>query len=216
LTGYEDLLEKFTNADSATLKEKNDGESVRIGGMVRNTKIIKTKKGDLMAFVTLEDLQGSVEVTVFSSIYARVYDLLSDDNSIMVQGQLQKDENSVKILADTIITFEKAEETWSASIHFHLDITRTEKALLVRLNDILERHPGSCRGYVHLLHPEKTETIIALSESMKLRAGLPLTREVNNLLGYDAVETVCSPVASSVRSNSYNGNRKKKRFGPHI
>ena len=216
LTGYEDLLEKFTNADSATLKEKNDGESVRIGGMIRNTKIIKTKKGDLMAFVTLEDLQGSVEVTVFSSIYARVYDLLSDDNSIMVQGQLQKDENSVKILADTIITFEKAEETWSASIHFHLDITRTEKALLVRLNDILERHPGSCRGYVHLLHPEKTETIIALSESMKLRAGLPLTREVNNLLGYDAVETVCSPVASSVRSNSYNGNRKKKRFGPHI
>jgi DNA polymerase-3 subunit alpha len=216
LTGYEDMLEKFTNADSAILKEKNDGETVRLGGMVRNTKIIKTKKGDLMAFVTLEDLQGSVEITVFSSIYARVYDLLTDDNSIMVQGQLQKDENSVKILADTITTFEKAEETWSASIHFHLDITRTEKALLVRLNDILARHPGSCRGYVHLLHPEKTETIIALSDSMKLKAGMSLTREVKGLIGYDAVKTVCTPVASSLKSNGYNGYRKKKRFSPHI
>jgi len=199
LSGHEDLLEKFTNTNSTVLKEKNDGEVIRIGGIVRNTKTIQTKKGDLMAFVTIEDLHGSVEITVFSSVYVKAHDLLSDDNPIIVQGRVQKDENATKILADTVVPMEKAEETWTASIHFNLDITRTDRALLFKLNEIFKKHPGSCKGYVHLLGPEKTETIIALSDDLKLRAGLPLTRDINGFLGYNAVETVCSPFTSVKR-----------------
>ncbi|MBW1725030.1 MAG: DNA polymerase III subunit alpha, partial [Deltaproteobacteria bacterium] len=190
LNEYNDILEKFTNTNSSTLKEQNDSDDVRIGGLIRNTKIIKTKKGDLMAFVTLEDLHGSVEIIVFSTLYAKVHDLLTEDSSVLVRGHLQKDENSVKILADTVIPMDKAEETWSTSIHFNLDITRTEKALLEKLKDIFKRHPGSCRGYVHLLNPEKTETIIALSNATRLKAGSSLIREANRLLGYNAAETI--------------------------
>ena len=201
LIGYEDILEKFTNANSVVVKEKKDGDTVRIGGIIRKLKTIKTKKkGSLMAFVTLEDLHGSVEATVFSSLYAKVHDLLTDDRPILIQGQLQKDENSVKILADTIIPIDKAEETWTASIHFNLDITRTQKEVLVKLKEILKSHPGSCCAYIHLLDPEKTETIVALSNSIKLRAGLPLTREVNRFLGYKAVETACKPALSVVKT----------------
>lgn len=201
LSGYEDILEKFTNANSAGLKEKKDGATIRIGGIVRKLRTIKTKKkGRLMAFVILEDLHGIVEATIFSSLYAKVHDLLIDDRPILVQGQLQKDENSVKLLADTIIPMDKAEETWTASVHFNLDITRTQKELLVKLKEIFKKHPGSCSAYIHLLNPEKTETIIALSNSMKLRAGLPLTREVNRFLGYNAVETACGPAVSSVKT----------------
>ncbi len=191
LTRYDDLLVKFTNTNSAALKEKNDGDVVRIGGMVKNSKIIKTKKGDLMAFVALEDLHGSVEITVFSSIYTRVYDLLVDDNPILVQGKVQKEENSVKLLADTVIPIAKAEETWVASIHFNLDITRTNKTLLMELHNILKRHRGSCPGYIHLVNPEKTETIIALPDTIKLNAGVSLIRGVNGLFGYNVVETKC-------------------------
>jgi DNA polymerase-3 subunit alpha len=201
LTGHEDILEKFTNANSVVLKEKKDGDTVRIGGIIRTLKTIKTKKrGDLMAFVTLEDLHGSVEATVFSSLYVKVHDLLTDDRPILIQGQLQKDENSVKILADTIIPIDKAEETWTASVHFNLDITRTQRELLVKLKEILKSHPGSCRAYIHLLNPDKTETIVELSTSIKLRAGLPLTREVNRFLGYNAVETACGPAVSPVKT----------------
>ena len=208
---YEGILEKFTNTDSSILKEQKDGNVVRIGGMIRSTKIIKTKKGDLMAFVTLEDLQGSVEVIVFSSLYVKVYDLLTEDNAILVRGDLQKDENSVKILADTVIPMDKAEETWSTSIHFNLDITRTDKALLEQLKEILKRYPGSCRGYVHLVDPEKTDTIIALSDATKLKAGPPLIREVNRLLGYKAAETICEPADISTEPNRYNGSRRSRR-----
>jgi DNA polymerase-3 subunit alpha len=201
LIGYEDILDKFTNANSVVVKEKKDGDTVRIGGIIRKLKTIKTKKrGELMAFVTLEDLHGSLEATVFSSLYAKVHDLLTDDRPILIQGQLQKDENSVKILADTIIPIDKAEETWTASVHFNLDITRTQREVLVKLKEILKSHPGSCHAYIHLINPDKTETIIALSNSVKLRAGLPLTREVNRFLGYNALETACKPAISPVKT----------------
>jgi DNA polymerase-3 subunit alpha len=201
LIGYEDILEKFTNANSVEVREQKDGDTVRIGGIIRKFKTIKTKKkGSLMAFITLEDLHGSVETTVFSSLYAKVHDLLTDDRPILIQGQLQKDENSVKILADTIIPIDKAEETWTASVHFNLDITRTQRELLVELKEILKSHPGSCRAYIHLLNPDKTETIVALPNSIKLRAGLPLTHEVNRFLGYNAVETYCKSALSTVKT----------------
>jgi DNA polymerase III subunit alpha len=212
LSRYEDLLDKFTNTNSATIKERNDGETVTIGGMIRSIKTIKTKKGDLMAFVTLEDLRGAVEITVFSSLYSNVYDLLTDDNTILVRGFLQKDENSVKLLADSIIAIDKAEETWTTSIHFNLDVTRTEKKLLEELNAVLKRHPGPCPAFIHLRNPEKTETVIALPDSIKVKAGASLIQEVDRLVGYRAAETVCRPIESSANGNGYgNGYSKRRR-----
>ncbi len=207
LTKFDDLLDKFTNANTISLKEKNDGEIVRIGGIIINIKTIKTKKGDLMAFVTLEDQHRTVEIIIFSSVYAAVHELLVEDNTVIIQGRVKRDENSVKILADTIVPIEKAEETWTASIHFNLDKNKTGKDLLLRLNDILKRYPGSCNAYIHLFSPEETDTVIALPDTMKLKAGLALTSAVNELLGYNAVETICDSEYKEKKEN-----RKKGRY----
>ncbi len=207
LTKFDDLLDKFTNANTISLKEKNDGEIVRIGGIIINIKTIKTKKGDLMAFVTLEDQHRTVEIIIFSLVYAAVHELLVEDNTVIIQGRVKRDENSVKILADTVVPIEKAEETWTASIHFNLDKNKTGKDLLLRLNDILKRYPGSCHAYIHLLSPEETDTVIALPDTMKLKAGSSLTRAVNELLGYNAVETICDSEYKEKKEN-----RKKGRY----
>jgi DNA polymerase-3 subunit alpha len=106
---------------------------------------------------------------------------------------------------------DKAEETWTTSIHFNLDIARTDKTLLEKLITVLKRHPGSCKGYIHLRNSEKTETIIALSDTITLNAGSSLIREVNRLVGYNAAETVCRPAEPSSTFNGYNGKRRKKR-----
>jgi len=189
---YEDLLEKFTNADTLSLKEIDDGKTIRAGGIVLNIKTILTKKGEPMAFVNIEDLQGAVEIIVFPSTYAKVADTLSEDMPILVQGQVQRDENAVKILAETIIPMDKAEETWTAAVHLNLVVTQTETASLSRIYNIFKKHPGSCRTFVHLKDPDKTETVIELPESLTLKASASLIREVNGFLGYNAIETVCT------------------------
>jgi DNA polymerase-3 subunit alpha len=211
LSRYEDLLDKFTNADAVSIKELSDGGVVRIGGLVQNSKMIKTKKGDLMAFVTIEDMHGAVEAIVFSRVFGQVRDLLVEDNPLLIQGQVQKDEQSVKILADTVIPIEAAEETWAASVHFNLVISRTDREVLTRLHGILERHPGGCRAFLHLRSPDNTDSVIALPEELKLKAGGELSREVNSFLGYQAVETRCSAVPAATALNGLNRNGGKDK-----
>ena len=201
LKRYGELIDKFTNANAVSIKEKNNGAAVRIGGQIRSNKIIKTKRGDLMAFMTIEDLHGAVEATVFSRVYTRVSDLLVEDNLVFIQGQVQKDEQSVKILAEKVVAMEKAEETWTASIHFNVEMSRTDREALEQLKGILKKHSGTCRAYLHLHSPEKTDSIIELPDSMRLKAGGALVREVNELLGYNAVETLCMAAKTEPRPN---------------
>ena len=210
LNRYEALLDKFTNYNAVSLKDVADGGSVRIGGMVRNTKVITTKKGALMAFVTIEDMHGSVEVTVFSRLYGTVNHLLVEDHPILIEGVVQKDEQSVKLVADTVIPMDKAEETWTASVHFNLEIARTDRADLQELYEIIQQHPGSSRVYLHLRSPENTDSIIELPDTLNLKAGSALTRAVNNLLGYNVVETRCSSAKATLAANGYNGNHRKR------
>jgi DNA polymerase-3 subunit alpha len=213
LTRFEDLLDKFTNADAISIKELSDGGVVRIGGLVQSSKMIKTKKGDLMAFVTIEDMHGAVEAIVFSRVFATVRDLLVEDKPLLIQGQVQKDEQSVKILADTVIPINEAEETWTASVHFNLEISRTDRENLADLHAILERHPGTCPAFLHLRSPDNTDSVIALSDALRLRAGGALSREVNTFLGYHAVDTRCSAVPAASALNGLNRNgRKEKPF----
>ena len=209
LNRFKDVLDKYASADAVSIKEIDDGVSVRMGGMVRSTKVITTKRGDLMSFVTLEDMHGAIEVTVFSRLHALVSDLLVEDAAVLVQGQVQKDEQSVKLVADTIIPVDRAAQTWTASIHFNLEVARTDRQVLEQLHRVFERHPGSSQGFIHLVDPDKTDVVIELPEKLKLRVGSGLRREVSDLLGYVAIETQCSPASANQPAGNNNGWSRK-------
>jgi DNA polymerase-3 subunit alpha len=217
LDEYRDLMEKYTNVDALSIAEDGvaDREVVRIGGIVRNIKAIMTKKGDPMAFVDIEDMHGSVEVTVFPELYSSAADVLVTDTPVFVQGQVQKNEKNVKILADSVVRIADAEASWAASLHVRIDTMAVEEDSLGRLLEVLCKYPGACRGFLHVRIPAKTETVIALPEEMKIKAGVALRREVNNLLGYDAVYTVCAPLNQSANGSNGNGRgngKYKKKF----
>ncbi|MDY6990930.1 MAG: DNA polymerase III subunit alpha, partial [Thermodesulfobacteriota bacterium] len=191
LARHEALITKFANTDTLKLRELSDGAVVRLGGLVRDYKHHNDRKGDRMAFVTIEDLSGFAEVTLFSSLYASVSSLIEEDRAVFVEGRVTRDEKSAKILGESVIPIEKAEETWTTSIRLNLDVTGLDKEILQRLHDVLENHRGTCSAYLHLRMSQRTETIIALPDDMKLRTGRRLTEAINRLLGYGAVETVC-------------------------
>ncbi len=201
LERYEDIVAKFTNASALSLSEIADKAAVRIGGLISGVRSLRTKKGDLMAFVQVEDLQGTAEVIVFPDTYAECEELLKEDNPVLVQGQAQKEENAVRVVADKIIDMEKAEEVWTASVHITLDTARVSSERLSELQSLLARHPGTCRTFLHLVDGNRTETIIAVDDTLRLKAGAMLTRDVNGLLGWAAVETRCSPAALTANGN---------------
>lgn len=210
LAPHQKIMAKFGSATAANLMEVENGQIVRIGGMLTSRKVIRTKKDEQMAFVQLEDMEGSVEVVVFPSVYADCQHMLIDDQPLLVQGKVQKDEKSAKILADNIIAMEDAESRWTAEVHFTVDAARSDKETLGRLREVVRRHPGDCQGWLHLKIDDSVETIIAMADGWRFQPGEMLRREVNALLGYPAIETRCAPIQAAAESN---GNGRWRRNG---
>ncbi|KJS30921.1 MAG: DNA polymerase III subunit alpha [Desulfatitalea sp. BRH_c12] len=215
LAPHQHIMTKFGSISSATIEEGSDGKTVRMGGMVTGRKVIRTKKEELMAFIQLEDMEGSVEVVIFPSVYAGCQLLLTDDRPILVQGKLQKEEKGGKLLADTVIAMEEAEKFWAAEVHITIDTARVDQGMLARLREIVRRYPGDCSGWLHLKMAEDVETVIAMSEAWQIQPGEGLSREINALLGYAAVETRCGEIKPAADNGfkARNGNGGHRRVG---
>ena len=214
LKQYEKVLEKYANCSVLQLSESNTVQTVRMGGLIKNVKVVHSKSGP-MAFVALEDMGGVIEITVFSRLYTQIRDLLVENRAVMVQGDVQKDENSVKLIADTIIPIEQVEEKWTATVHFRIKTDDTDKTQLQSLYRIIKQHQGACQAFLHLsgrTDALETETVIELPEDLAVQPGMQLDQAVHRLLGYNAIETACKPITakSATPHNTYRrGNTRR-------
>ncbi len=117
LTEYDVLMESITTNKAADfiMDEEgkvnvSDNESVIIGGMVTDKSVINTRKNKLMAFITLEDTTGAVEVVVFSTAFDEAKALINPDSRIFVKGRVSATEEDAKLLAERIISFDELEK----------------------------------------------------------------------------------------------------------
>jgi DNA polymerase-3 subunit alpha len=93
------------------LAEKKDDEWVTVGGMVAEAKKIRTKKGDPMAFITLDDLEGQVEVLIFSNAYAANADKIETGKVLLIRGRVDHPERgATKLIAQDVEVFEPSDE----------------------------------------------------------------------------------------------------------
>ncbi len=114
LEKYKELLEKNTTATSADFMRTEedvvavrDEQEVTIGGMIVEKKIHFTKNNQPMAFVTLEDLVGTVEVIVFPRTYEKCRSLIEEDARVFISGRASvEEEGDAKLLANTIRGFD--------------------------------------------------------------------------------------------------------------
>lgn len=96
-----------TDASSGSIgavgKSLTDGLLVTVGGIIAGKKTKTTKNNNLMAFVTLEDLYGSMEIIVFPTVLSRYAALLVDENAVFIDGRISiKEEEQPKIICDTV------------------------------------------------------------------------------------------------------------------
>lgn len=91
-----------------------DGTKVAIGGMIVAQRVQYTKKNDKMAYVTLEDLVGTVEVIVFPKAYEKYNNLLLEDSKVIMRGRVQAEENKDgKLICEEVIPFSNlAKNIW--------------------------------------------------------------------------------------------------------
>jgi DNA polymerase-3 subunit alpha len=186
LAKYNGLLKKFADVTSSTLAQAAESSQVRIAGLVKSIKEINTKKGDRMAFVDLEDLEGSVEVTVFSDVYLQKRALLQSGDPLIVSGVKEGNGENPKIVAQDIVRIEDAPNRFGKMIHIRIVTTGASPENIKDLKRILGSHRGSLPVTLHVVAPHKTETVLRLP-SVTCEASSGLFEEVEQTFGPRAV-----------------------------
>ena len=109
------VLARRATATIAQLADLPDRREVTVGGLVGTVKRSMTRSGSTMAFVTLEDLTGSIEVLVFPRAYERYGLSLKRDTVVLLRGKLDVEEQSVKLLCDEVIALPPTPEEAEAA-----------------------------------------------------------------------------------------------------
>ena len=206
LKEYGEELKRYGVVSTRHLTECADLAEVTVGGFVTARKEIQTKKGDRMAFLTLEDEEGRVEITVFPDVYRSAWTALSDDAAIVVEGKLElsdeepedeEDEEkrrpevrkkSGKILASKIMALKELRYARKGSIHVVLLEQGVTRQNLEELRDILLDYPGSCPSFLHLQDPSRWETTLQLPEDFWVKPCPELVEKVQRLFGQTLVQ----------------------------
>ncbi|HPM41730.1 MAG TPA: DNA polymerase III subunit alpha, partial [bacterium] len=191
LAAHEEMLAQYATSDTASLSEARDNQEVRLGGVAAKLREITTRRGERMGFVTLEDLKGTAEVVVFSDVYAEAMELIKSDRPLFVVGQADADGESVKIIAKQIMPVEEVSEKLTKSVHFFLSQPEVTPNHLAQLKNVLSRYPGSCPGFVHLIVPDKSETVLELPPELLLSPTPALVSAVEKLFGHNVTRFCC-------------------------
>ena len=122
LEAYEEKWKKSISATTADFQldeetghtKVHDGAKEIIGGMITEKTIKHTKTNQMMAFITVEDLLGTVEVVVFPRDYEKNRDYLEVDSKVFVRGRVsEEDDKPSKMICEKIIPFERTKkELW--------------------------------------------------------------------------------------------------------
>ncbi len=137
LKAYSSLLKTFRAQSTAQIKERpprSKDHEVSVAGLISSVKEIFTKKGSKMAFATLEDFEGTMEVVVFPDLFEEKGKLLVNDRVVLIKAQVSVEGEGVKLLARDI--------TDLANVNFNeMHILVRDLALANFLNELPQRAP---------------------------------------------------------------------------
>jgi DNA polymerase-3 subunit alpha len=189
LTRYRKDLTILTNADTETLADLENNVTVKLGGVLAEVKEITTKKGDRMAFLTLEDMKGRVELTLFPALFQTVRPYVRVDLPVLIEGVMDKSEERVKVKVSSLVPLDDAKADRRSTVHVTLPIPDLSKDQLVRLKEILETNRGKSTVMLHLAAgATDSEVIIALPPDLNVEPSEAMRKSVRGLCTGATVE----------------------------
>jgi DNA polymerase-3 subunit alpha len=161
-----------------------------VGGIVAACRQLKTRKGDRMAVFTLEDAMGGVEIVVFPEAYQRAAALIETGTLVLVRGKLERDDETVRILATEIAPLESVRERLAREIAIHLK-RPADRDMLETLGQIFARHRGDRKVSFEVETgepPHRLRVRVDVSSQIRVRPSPALISEVEEVVGAGTVE----------------------------
>ncbi|MCW2810614.1 MAG: dnaE [Friedmanniella sp.] len=154
---------------------------VTIAGMITAVTRKTTKRGDIWAVITVEDLEASVEVLLFPKAYDLVSTVLATDVVVKVKGRIKSDDDSVSINAQEL-TLPDITDAPSGPVVISLPALRCTPPVVQQLRQVLSAHPGMTEVRLRLQSSGKT-TVMRLDSQLRVTPSPPLMADLKALLG---------------------------------
>ena len=201
LTGHplEDYAEKWKKNISKTTLDFQvdeetghakvyDGAKEIVGGMISAKTIKYTKNNKTMAFITLEDLVGSVEVVIFPKDYERNQQYLTEENKVFIKGRVsEEDDAPSKLICETVIPFAQTkQELWLQFPDKETYLAR-EKELL----DLMKDSDGSAAVVIYI---RKEKAVKRLPANRNVQIDELLLSRLTNYIGESCIKVIEKPI----------------------
>lgn len=190
LAEYEMLLQQKTNCSSRAFlsEEENDcqkvedGQRVTVGGMIVHKSVKYTRNNSTMAFLTLEDLSGNVEIVVFPNVYEKAYKILEQEAVVLIKGRASiSAEDTGKVIASEIELLQQPQQNGAV---LGLVLTEDTKATLQDVTSVLYKYHGNLPVYIH---DQKRQQKFKADSKYWIKEDDLLLKELHMLLGEDNV-----------------------------
>ncbi len=161
-----------------------------VGGIVAACRPLKTRKGDRMAVFTLEDAGGGVEVIAFPETFQRSAGLIETGTLILVRGKLERDEESVRLLASEILPLDSVRERLAREVAIRVKMP-ADRGVFEALGAVFSRHRGDRRVSFEFEVPSGPKPLRVradVSTQIRVRPSPTLIAEVEEIVGRGAVE----------------------------
>ncbi|MDN5893911.1 MAG: DNA polymerase III subunit alpha [Nocardioides sp.] len=184
LLGLEHVLSQGTDCSIGQLmldEERSDGSTVTVSGLITSVQRKITKRGDTWAMVTLEDLDGAIDVLLFPSSYQLASALLNEDAIVTVKGRLSRQKDQPELHGQEI-SLPDISEGPSGPVMISLPSTRCTGPVVEQLKDVLATHPGMSEVQLKLLTRGST-TVMRLDDRLRVTPSPALFADLKQLLG---------------------------------
>ncbi|MCW2754055.1 MAG: dnaE [Marmoricola sp.] len=184
LLGLEHVLAASSDCTIGQLmldEERADNSTVTITGLVTSVQRKMTKRGDTWAMVTVEDLDGAIDVLLFPSAYQLAATHLIDDAIITVKGRLSRQKDQPELHGQEV-TLPDINDGPSGPVVISMPSTRCTAPVVEALKDVLATHPGMSEVRLKLLARGST-TVLQLDDRLRVAPSPALFADLKALLG---------------------------------
>jgi DNA polymerase-3 subunit alpha len=163
-------IERVSTHSIARALELGDGAEVRVVGLVGEIRQLTTRAGKLMGIVTLEDLSGRVECTVFPEAYEQAREALQPDTVVIAAGRVEvRDDRGVKLLLHEIKPWEGARHQYHAVLHIEVRAEELTEERILGMDEVLSAYPGESDVVLHIVKPDHSRMAMR-SRRFRVRA----------------------------------------------
>jgi len=210
LTPYAPILEKYTLTNTAKLAELPNRSLTRIGGLVAAVQNgVSRKSGKPYSIITLEDLEGSVQVLCMNENYDRYRELLKPNRAILVVGEVNTGDEKSKIFPQEILPLAEAPKRFTKQVHLRLHTAHLKPEQLESVRELVAAHPGKCPLLLGFMRPGGGVIFMDTNERFSVTPSLELEQAANRLFGeetYYAKVDTSPPERQPRRWERKNGN----------